>query len=560
MSENKPIQNESTVKLDGATYVSMVVSAANAIDNQKEQINDLNVFPVPDGDTGSNMSMTMSATRRELSDMSGSLSECADKVASMCLRSARGNSGVILSLFFRGLAKGFKGMDTVDAVDILHAFQQGVDEAYKAVQYPTEGTILTVMRACVDTGLQKAVNSDYGVENLFDYMVEVADATLKKTPEMLPVLKQANVVDAGGAGFLAILDGMRAALKNQPVRSAKETAPERAKSADFSIFETENIVNPYCTECIVTKSPEYAGEGTVDAFRQFVLSAGDSAVFVDDSEIIKVHVHTKDPGSVLSEALKYGTLYTVKVENMKNQHTQLVESESAPAEEKKPRVAPAEKQYGFVAVTPGDGIKNVFADLGVDHFVHGGQTMNPSTEQLLDAVLATPSEIVYLLPNNSNICLVANQCSKLCEEKTVIVIPTVSTPQGVAAMMAFNPEETPDENSTNMTSAASNVLTLDMTFAARNSEFDGQTIREGQILGLVNHKVTYISDTRDDCMDKLTEHMRDASFVTLFYGEDVTEQEAEAAAAHLQEVLGDDVEVSVLPGGQPLYYYIISVE
>ncbi len=559
MSENSQNPKESTVKLDGATYISMVVSAANALNNQKEAINDLNVFPVPDGDTGSNMSMTMSSTRKELSELNGSLSECADKVASMCLRSARGNSGVILSLFFRGLAKGFKGMDTVDAVDILHAFQKGVEEAYKAVQYPTEGTILTVMRACVDTGLQKAINADYGVENLFDYMVEVADETLKKTPEMLPVLKQANVVDAGGAGFVAILDGMRSALKHQPVQPAAETAPETSKSADFTIFDTENITNPYCTECIVTKSPEYAGEGSADAFRQFILAAGDSAVFVDDSEIIKVHVHTKDPGSVLTEALKYGSLYTVKVENMKNQHTELVSQTPAQAE-KTPKVAPVEKTYGFVAVTPGEGIRNVFGDLGVDQFVFGGQTMNPSTEQLLEAVLATPSEIVYLLPNNSNICLVANQCAALCEEKTVIVIPTVSVPQGVAAMLAFNPEETADENSANMESAAKSVLTLDMTFAARNSEFDGNTIKEGQILGLVNHKVTYVCDSKEECMEKFLPHMKDAAYITLFYGEDVTEEQAETAADELRAILGDDVEVSVLCGGQPLYYYIISVE
>lgn len=573
MSENSQTPKESASKLDGATYVSMVVSAANALNNQKEAINDLNVFPVPDGDTGSNMSMTMSPTRKELADMSGSLSECADKVAGMCLRSARGNSGVILSLFFRGLAKGFKGMESVDAVDILHAFQKGVEEAYKAVQYPTEGTILTVMRACVDTGLQKAINADYGVENLFDYMVEVAEETLKKTPDMLPVLKQANVVDAGGAGFVAILDGMRSALKNQPVQPAASSdgAPETAKSADFAIFDTENIENPYCTECIVTKSPEYAGEGKAEAFRKFVLSAGDSAVFVDDSEIIKVHVHTKDPGKVLSEAVKYGSLYTVKVENMRNQHTELISGASgkgdkaspaaaATATPEPPKAAEPEKTFGFVAVTPGEGIQSVFADLGVDRFVFGGQTMNPSTQQLLEAVLSTPSKIVYLLPNNSNICLVANQCAQLCEEKTVIVIPTVSVPQGVSAMLAFNPEETADENSANMISAAGSVLTLDMTFAARDSEFDGRTIKEGQILGLVNHKVTYVCDSQAECMEKFLDHMKDASYITLFYGEDVTESAAQSAADRLSAALGDDVEISVLPGGQPLYYYIISVE
>lgn len=566
MSENSQFSKEPAAKLDGATYVSMVVSAANALNNQKDAINDLNVFPVPDGDTGSNMSMTMSSTRKELADLNGSLSECADKVASVCLRSARGNSGVILSLFFRGLAKGFKGMDSVDAVDILHAFQIGVEEAYKAVQYPTEGTILTVMRACVDTGLQKAINADYGVENLFDYMVEVAEETLKKTPDMLPVLKQANVVDAGGAGFLAVLEGMRSALKNRPVRPNDGLTPKTAEPADFSAFDTGNIVNPYCTECIVTKSAEYAGEGKAEAFRQFILSAGDSAVFVDDSEIIKVHVHTGDPGAVLSEALRYGTLYTVKVENMRIQHSALIRGASDnsrtvdTAAPEKPMAASPEKIFGFVAVTPGDGIQNVFRDLGVDRFVFGGQTMNPSTQQLLEAVLATPSRIVYLLPNNGNICLVANQCALLCEEKTVIVIPTVSVPQGVAAMLAFNPDETADENSANMISAAGSVLTLDMTFAARNSEFGGGSIREGQILGLVDHKLTYVCDSQAECMEKFLPHMKNASYITLFYGADVTDADAKNAAESLRSALGDDVEISVLPGGQPLYYYIISVE
>ncbi len=546
-------------KIDGATYVSMVVSAANSIHNEKEAINELNVFPVPDGDTGINMSMTMSPVREELANCSGSISECADKVASSLLRAARGNSGVILSLFFRGIAKGFAGMDTVNSVDILKAFDLGVAEAYKAVQHPTEGTILTVMRACVETALDKASERQYDVDNLFDYMTEMAERTLSETPEMLPVLKQANVVDAGGAGFVAILKGMQAALKNQPVvaENIGSGGTATASKANFAAFETEDIENPYCTECIVNKKEAYQGEGKAESLRDFVLAAGNSAVFVDDREIIKVHVHTKDPGKVLSEALKYGSLYTVKVENMKIQHTALTEA-AAETAAKQPR-AP-EKQYGFVSVVMGDGMQSVFTDLGVDSFVYGGQTMNPSTEQLIEAVNNTPSEIVYLLPNNSNICLVAKQAASLVQDKTVIVIPSVSVPQGIAAMMNFSAEETPDENTSNMTAALSAVTTLDITFAAHDSTFDGKIIRGGQMLGLVEHKVKYITDTRKECMTALAPHMKGASYITLFYGEEVSSEEADQMAAYLTEKLGDDVEIAVLYGGQPLYYYVISVE
>ena len=555
MKDEKTVNEASPVKIDGATYASMVVSAANSIHNQKEAINELNVFPVPDGDTGINMSMTMSPAA-EFTDYSGSISDCADKVASSLLRAARGNSGVILSLFFRGIAKGFAGKDTVNSVDILQAFEQGVAEAYKAVQHPTEGTILTVMRASVETALEHAANREYEVDNLFDYMVEVAEHTLEETPEMLPVLKQANVVDAGGAGFVAILEGMRAALKNQPVEALNKTdAPATSKKANFADFETFDIEFPYCTECIVTKSEEYLGEGKVDEFHEFVLNAGNSAVFVEDKEIVKVHVHTKDPGSVLSQAIRYGSLYTVKIENMQNQHTALIEDEEPVKVVRAP-----EKQYGFVSVTMGEGMKTLFADLGVDSFVTGGQTMNPSAEQLIEAVNETPSEIVYLLPNNSNICLVAEQVAKIVEDKQVIVIPSVSVPQGIAAMMNFSPDETPDENTANMTAALASVKTLDITFAARDSQFDGQEIKGGQILGLVERKVKYVTDTREECMDLLLEHMGEASFVTLFYGSDVDPDDAERMADHLREKLGDDVEVAVVGGGQPLYYYVISVE
>ncbi len=546
---------------DCSDYLCAVASGANAINNRKSEINELNVFPVPDGDTGSNMSMTMGPARTADCSAEGSLADCSDKIAKQFLKSARGNSGVILALFFRGVAKGFREKKSVNASELVSALRSGVEEAYKAVQFPTEGTILTVMRKSVEACMQfVSANEDCKIVLFFEHLLSAAEDTLRRTPEMLPVLKQANVVDAGGAGFVCIVEGMLLALKGKPVIGS-DSEHETSLKADFAQFDTENIENPYCTECIVTKSEAFVGENKVDEFRRFIHSVGDSAVFVDDEEIIKVHVHTKDPGKVLSEALRYGTLFTVKVENMRNQHTELVTEAGADktkGHESKP--AAPEKKYGFVAVTPGDGIKDVFADLGVDAFVFGGQTMNPSTEQLLNAVNTVSSEVVYLLPNNSNICLVATQCANLCKDKNVIVIPTVSVPQGVSAMLAFDSELSPDENTALMEEAATSVTTLEMTFAARDSEFDGNKIKAGQILGLVNHKVRYVTDSKEECFEKMTDNMGDASFITLFYGEDVKEDEANLAAASLRKRLGDDVEVSVIKGGQPLYYYTISVE
>ncbi len=539
--------------ISGASYAGMIRSAANALYNQKELINQLNVYPVPDGDTGSNMSMTMKPAS-ELEGFSGTLSECADKVASMFLRAARGNSGVILSLFFRGLAKGFKGLETADSKAVMTAFEHGVKEAYKAVQYPREGTILTVMRSCTELD---HIDSDLVV--LFENMCGIAAETLEKTPDMLPVLKQAGVVDSGGRGFLEILGGMHAFLLGKPVESAG--AAVKQQKADFSVFETADIENPYCTECIVTKSDAYRAEGSVEKFRQFVLAAGDSVVFAEDTEIIKIHVHTKNPGKVLSEALKYGSLYTVKVENMQNQHSELLAEEGAVEEQAEKAVTIAEpvEDYGFVAVTMGDGMRSVFEDLGVGSFVSGGQTMNPSTEQLVEAVQKTPAKTVYLFPNNSNICMVADQVAKFVEDRDVVVIPSVSVPQGISALMQFDPDATPDVNTQTMREALKAVKTLDMTYAAHDSTVNGEKVVCGQILGLVEHKVRYVADSRDACLEKFLGEFEGASFVTVFYGSDVSETEANETLAYLQKNL-PDAEIALLSGGQPLYYYVISVE
>ncbi len=544
--------------LNGLMFRDIVISAANALDNEKDAINRLNVFPVPDGDTGVNMSLTMAAVRSDLPRFQGTVGECADKVANMLLRGARGNSGVILSLFFRGLSKEFKGQAEVDAPQIARAFKRGVDAAYKAVMKPTEGTILTVMRVCAEQAVEHADAYQGDVEGLLAFALTVAEGTLEKTPDMLPVLKQANLVDAGGRGFVVILSGMVSALQGQPVEAVQSNGIQTAEQADFGAFQTEDIVYPYCTECIVTKERTYIGEGKTEALHQFVLGAGDSAVFVDDTEIVKIHVHTSDPGRVLSEALKYGSLLTVKVENMREQHTTLASEAELQPESLESRSP--EKKYGFVSVANGDGICAVFRDLGADELVIGGQTMNPSTEDMLRAIRMTPAENVIVLPNNSNIYLVAKQAAELVEDKHVEVLRSVSVPQGINAMLAFNPDADPAENVMNMREAMTAVSSLSMTFAAHDSTFDGKEIRQGQILGLVENKVTHITDTREECMRRLAEGLHETSFVTLFYGEGISEDEANHFSEILRDVLGSDTEIMVINGGQPVYYYVISAE
>ncbi|MBP3300587.1 MAG: DAK2 domain-containing protein [Clostridia bacterium] len=547
--------------LNGTSYRDMVISGANNLANEKDNINRLNVFPVPDGDTGINMSLTMGAVRSDLPSFQGNVSQCADKIAGMLLRGARGNSGVILSLFFRGMSKEFKGKDTVDTPELAAAFKRGVDAAYKSVMKPTEGTILTVMRVSAEKALEKAEEYKGRVEEFMPYVLSVAEDTLAKTPEMLPVLKQAGLVDAGGRGLVVIFEGMVAYLKGNPVLLADGAEKEtEAEMSAFDQFNTEDIVYPYCTECIVGKDEKFLGEGKAEKLHQFVLKAGDSAVFVDDTDIIKLHVHTSDPGKVLSEALKYGSLLTVKIENMREQHSSLTSDApaQAPAAEAPVDAAP-EKKYGFVAVASGEGMVSVFRDLGADEMVIGGQTMNPSTEDMLNAIRRTPAENVIVLPNNSNIYMVAVQAAQLVEDKHVEVLRSVSLPQGISAMLAFNPDVEVDENVTTMKEAMAAVSSLSMTFAAHDSTFDNREIKENQILGLVENKVRYVTDSREECMKNLCGDIKEAYSVMLFYGEGVSEEEAEAMQALMQAEL-PDVEINLINGGQPVYYFIISAE
>ena len=553
------------MQIDGDQFQKMCVSAANNLDSQKDDINNLNVFPVPDGDTGINMSLTMKPVR-ELHVEPGPLSEAAMRVADKVLRAARGNSGAILSLFFRGMAKSFKGLDKADSEDIAKAIRSGTDEAYRAVSKPSEGTILTVMRGTADTAEAESELYQGDPEAFFERLVDSAEEVLKQTPEMLPVLKQAKVVDAGGSGFVAMLKGMLASLKGQDVKS-EGTDAEIKSAADFGEIDTDSIRFAYCTECIIGKSEKFKGEGKGDTFRNAIAPLGDSMVFLDDEEIIKVHIHVNDPGQVLSEAVKYGTLEMVKVENMKNQHSALTAAgETAETDKAAPDAEPApveiDKPFGFVAVCLGDGTAAAFRDCGVNEIGTGGQTMNPSTDDILNAVRRTGAEVVYILPNNKNIIMVAGQAAEILAaegRQTAVVLETRSVPEGFASMLAFDESADAETNKSAMTEAFAGVHTLSVTRAVKDAAIDGMSIRSGEYMGLCDRKIGYTGTSRRVIVLEMLKNFPRASFVTAFYGSDVTEACAAQLLADAQALL-PDAEIAMIPGGQPLYDFVISVE
>ncbi len=539
----------------------MALSGAALLNNKMEEINNLNVFPVPDGDTGINMSLTMSTVGNTAENLP--VGEAAEKIAGLMLRSARGNSGAILSLFFRGFGKALKDIDEAGAYEVVESLKRGTKEAYRAVMKPTEGTILTVMRLAGE-GAERAYleNNDIDVKELFDVVLSCAEDALAQTPEMLPVLKQTGVVDAGGAGFVCVLEGMIAALEGKPyVAEQKTSGGEMKNSADFSDFDASDIKFGYCTECIVDKNEKYLGEDTSGELYEFIKSIGDSAVFVDDEQIIKLHIHTNDPGAVLTRAIEFGSLATVKIENMRNQHTELVSENKAekPQKEEK-RFVPVEKKYGFVSVCMGEGISEMFRDVGVDNIITGGQTMNPSTQDIIDAIMKTPSEYVFILPNNKNICMVANQASQIVTERKVIVIPTETVPQGMSAMIAYNPDGEPDEIVSEMRDAMAMVTSMSVTYAVRDTQIDRFSIQKGQFLGLVEGKIACVTNDSFSCAKQLIRGMTGAVYITVFYGEGVSAEQAEEYGALISERVGGGCDVAVLYGGQPLYDYVISVE
>ena len=555
--------------ISGKILRDAIISGANNINNQRSRVDELNVFPVPDGDTGTNMGMTIGASVRELQalDDSCTVAEASKTAASAMLRGARGNSGVITSLLFRGFSKALEGKKEADVADIVAALKKGVEGAYKAVMKPTEGTILTVSRLAAERAVNAAEEHN-SVEYVIEQAIAQGEITLAQTTDMNPVLKKAGVVDAGGKGFLLILGGMLSALRGEErPELTEENAQEKA---DFAMLSEEDITFTFDTVFIVRKSGR-----SIEPFRRFLDGIGDSLVIGEDDEAFKVHVHTDIPGEALTEAQKYGTLELAKIENMRTQAQQLaaggkaqstddleaIEQELEAAEHENAGEAEPEKDFGFLAVCAGEGLANVFTDLGADGVISGGQTMNPSTESILKEIKKVPAHTVFVLPNNKNIIMAAQQCIGLTE-KTVVVIPTASIPQGVSAMMAVDPDMSDaDAIAKAMTDAAQCVSTAQITYAARNSDFDGFDIHEGDYLALLDGKLLGTDRDVSALLDGLSDEAasREAEFITVFYGEDVNEEDAHKACDAFTRKC-PDAEVNLICGGQPVYYYIISIE
>ena len=538
--------------INGADFRRLIISAAASIEINKQKLNDLNVFPVPDGDTGTNMSMTINAAATDLRKTEDpSLEKAAAVTASAMLRGARGNSGVILSLLMRGISKKLKGADDCDGVLWAAALQEGVDAAYKAVMKPAEGTILTVARLAAAKAQQAAQENNY-FEFVHEAAIEEAKVALANTVNQNPVLKKAGVVDAGGKGWLVALEAMLSALRGEDIVAPEGGVEEVKESASFESFDTEDITFTYCTEFIISRENDLDPE----KLREFLSSLGDSLVLVDDEEIIKVHVHTNDPGKALHEAMDYGSFVTVKIENMRLQHTEKVMSEQEIA----PKIAEPEKPCGVVAVCAGDGLSDVFMNLGVDGIISGGQTMNPSTQDILEVVNQVPAETVYVLPNNKNIIMAAQQVDALTP-KHVVVIPSKTVPQGVTAMLNFNHEGTEEENVEAMTESLATVDTMQITYAARNSDFDGYDIHEGDYLAIYGSSLFGTSRDIKVLLKALAQKVRDEGkeYITIYYGADIQEKHAQKAADLFADIC-PDADVNLLRGGQPVYYYLISAE
>lgn len=547
--------------INGEILKNAVISGANNISAQKNSINDLNIFPVPDGDTGTNMSMTVMAAAKALENYEGTnAGEAAEIVASAMLRGARGNSGVITSLIFRGFAQGLKDMEEVNGKNIVAALGIGVDAAYKAVMKPTEGTILTVARMAYEAGVEASKEVTDAV-SIMQVIVDKANEALALTPELLPVLKKAGVVDAGGKGLCVIFEGMLSYIKDGVIVEYDETSEVTVESFESAAAEFDDDIQfTYCTEFIVGRDSETATDP--DELRTYLQSIGDCVVVVNDEEIIKVHVHTETPGDALTKGLEFGQLLTVKVENMKEQHKSA--KKAAQNNEKKETFVPAEptEQIGFVSVAAGEGLKELFMDLGCNNIVSGGQSMNPSTDDIYDAIMATPAKNVLVLPNNKNIILAAEQTVPMVKDRNVIIVPTRTIPQGMTAMLNFDPEISAESNAQLMMDAAHNVGTGLVTFAARNSEFGGKKIKEGDIIALENGKLTITEENAVKAVIKLAKDMvkRDSAFITLIYGNGITEEEANKAYEKLRDKFGSRTDISLVKGDQPVYYFILSVE
>lgn len=551
--------------ITGKMFRDGVISASNNIANSRSEVDALNIFPVPDGDTGTNMSMTIGAAAKEMAVLPDdcTIGDASARCASALLRGARGNSGVILSLIFRGFSKGFKGLETADSKAVANAFELGVKAAYKAVMKPTEGTILTVVRKASEAATKAAETEENPLEVSFEAL-KAAKEALAQTPELLPVLKQAGVVDAGGSGLVLIFEGIQSVWANgvivQPIEGSG-VEPVSVPSKSTVANASDDIKFGYCSEFLIEKASG-AKEKDPLKLRAFLESIGDCVVVVDDNDIIKVHVHSNEPGNVIQAALKYGQLINIKIDNMRYQHRNAnegVEKGEAPV---MPKAEPVNK-YGFVAVCAGEGLEELFKDIGADVVVSGGQTMNPSTDDILNAVMATPAKTVFVLPNNKNIIMAAEQSINLAEGREVRVLQTKTIPQGISAMLMFDETADANENQMAMMEAAENVETAQVTFAARDSEIEGVPIKQGEIMGLCNGKIKYTGNDIKDIAYKSAVKVfkkNQSSIITVIYGADTTEADAEEVKNRLAEKYGDDVEISIVNGGQPIYYFIISVE
>ncbi len=556
--------------ITGQMFRDGIVSGANNISNSRQAVDALNIFPVPDGDTGTNMSMTITAASKEVCSLGDdvSLSEVSKRCASALVRGARGNSGVILSLIFRGFSKAFKDTEEANSQDIANAFRLGTEAAYKAVMKPTEGTILTVVRKAAEAAEEMAKVNEDPLDVCFAAL-QAAKEALAKTPEQLPVLKQAGVVDAGGQGFILILEGFQSVFENGAIVQGLDggVKPVEIKTNRVVAEASGNIEFGYCSEFLIEKASD-AQEHDPRKLRAYLESIGDCVVVVDDDNIIKVHVHSNCPGTVIQSALKYGQLINIKIDNMRYQHRNAElgmdgsapQPELAPAE---PEIASPENNFGFVAVCVGDGLEELFRDLGADSIVSGGQTMNPSTDDIFNAIMATPAKTVFVLPNNKNIIMAAEQAIPLATDREVRVLQTKTIPQGISAMLAYDETAGTDENQMAMMEMAGAVETGQVTFAARDSEVDGKPIKQGQIMGMTNGKIKFIGEDKEEIAFKTVDKLFKRgthSMVTLIFGEDVIEEDAAKVEAKLSDKYKNDMEISVVNGGQPVYYYIISVE
>ena len=555
-------------RIDGASFAQAIIHAAASINLQKQQINELNVFPVPDGDTGTNMGLTISTAAAELKKKQPrTVGEAAATNASALLRGARGNSGVILSLLFRGFSKAVKDKETIDGRDLAIALDFGVAAAYKAVMKPAEGTILTVSRLAAARAADAARKTPEDPEAVLEAAIAEGQVALEHTTEMNPVLKKAGVVDAGGKGFLVILQGMLDSLRGLPLPEGAEESKTESKT-DYAAIAAEEITFTFDTVFIVRKTTNKE----LTSFEAYLNSIGDSLVIGEDDDCFKVHVHTDIPGAALTEAQKYGTLELAKIENMRTQAEDLaagrhiqstddLEEDGHDHQEGTRKIAPPEKKYGVVAVAAGEGLAAVFKDLGADGVISGGQTMNPSTDDIMKEIDATPAEIVFVLPNNGNIIMAAQQCVPLAEGKKVVVLPTKTVPQGISALMVLDPDADEETNVAAMTEAIGHVRTCEVTYAARDSEFDGFAIKRGDYLALTEHQLFGTERKLEKLLHRLaeSEDLQNAEFINIFYGEDVAEKEAQKALKLFTEAC-PSAEITLLSGGQPVYYYMISAE